>query len=197
MQVRCFISGCLLFFVMADAFPLGDPVAGAEKAELCLECHVMDGDNPDPMIPKLDGQQEQYIVRQVLDYKSGRRPSSVMREVTETLTDMEDLVDIAAFYSDRDVMTGSGEKTEQTERGQELYVEYNCHFCHGVDAKPGTEFIAGAPVIGGQNDDYLEKTMLDIKMGRRPADIYNLMKKVLLKLSDKEIAALAAYVSSL
>ena len=185
------------FCLYGNALALRDRVPAQVKAKVCLECHVPQGQSPDPMIPKLDGQQAEYIVRQVLDYKSGRRPSTIMREVAQIVSDMQDLLDIAAFYSNLETMQGSGEINQEVKRGEVIYVDYRCHFCHGEEAVAGTAFTSGAPLIGGQNKDYLEKTMLDIKMGRRPADIYNLMKRLLLRLSDKEIEALSAYVSSL
>ena len=197
MKTLRYAVGLLLFCIYGNALALGDPIRGEEKAKLCFECHVPQGQTPDPMIPKLDGQQAEYIVRQVLDYKSGRRPSTIMREVAQIVSDMQDLLDIAAFYSNLETMQGSGEINQEVKRGEVIYLDYRCHFCHGEEAVAGTAFTSGAPLIGGQNKDYLEKTMLDIKMGRRPADIYNLMKRLLMRLSDKEIEALSAYVSSL
>ena len=175
----------------------GDPAAGAAKAAQCVECHVTTGDTPDPLVPWLDAMPAQYIVTQTLYYKTGKRESTVMKYVADTVTNIQDLLDIAAFYAARKPVAGGGDKTKQTELGREIYVSKNCQFCHGMDAMPGTEFISGAPPIAGQYAAYLEKTMLDFKTGRRPGDAYNLMKKSLLKLSDEEIAAVAAYISAL
>lgn len=186
----------LLVSANAAAAP-GDPAAGAAKAAQCVECHAIAGDTPDPLVPWLDAMPAQYIVTQTLYYKAGKRESTVMKYVADTVTNIQDLLDIAAFYAARKPVAGRGGKTEQTELGREIYVSKNCHFCHGMDAIPGTESVRGAPPIAGQYPAYLEKTMLDFKTGQRPGDAYNLMKKSLLKLSDEEIAAVAAYIGTL
>ena len=187
----------LLVSVGAGAAAVGDPEAGAAKAAQCVECHVTIGSPPDPLTPWLDGLPAEYIVTQTLYYQSGKRESTVMKYVADAVTNRQDLLDIAAFYAERKPVAGSGEKTKKTERGRRIYNAKNCPFCHGLDGKPGTEYVQGAPPIAGQFPAYLEKTMLDFKTGRRPSDTYNLMKKSLLKLSDEEIEAVSVYIGSL
>src|SRR3546814_4492880 len=51
----------------------GDPQAGAQKAAVCAACHGVDGNPADPMYPRMAGQSERYIARQLALFKSGER----------------------------------------------------------------------------------------------------------------------------
>ena len=64
--------------VVAETGPAkaGDPKAGQTKAGSCAACHSLDGNSSDPQYPKLAGQHEQYIWRQLKLYKSGERDNA-------------------------------------------------------------------------------------------------------------------------
>ncbi|MDH5189923.1 MAG: c-type cytochrome [Gammaproteobacteria bacterium] len=169
---------------------------GDKMARLCFECHTADNNNPDPLIPKLIGQDVDYLVNQTLDYKSGRRISTLMADVLENVK-TKDIRAISEYFASRPAMTGTKKETELGKKGKDVYLSRNCHFCHGLDADPATAYIDGAPLIKGQNKEYMYKTMKDMQTGKRPVDIFNLMQIVLLKLTDDEIEALSEYISSL
>src|SRR5690606_17206066 len=56
----------------------GDAAAGAGKAAVCGACHGADGNSTDAQYPKLAGQSEAYIVRQLSHFKSGQRQNPIM-----------------------------------------------------------------------------------------------------------------------
>ena len=62
-----------LMLLSLPAFAKGDPSAGQAKSAICAACHGMDGNSTVPTWPKLAGQHEQYLVRQVSLIKSGAR----------------------------------------------------------------------------------------------------------------------------
>ena len=191
------LTGILLLLICVDITAAGNPVIGKEKAALCIGCHVPGAPNPDPLIPKLAGQLADYIVLELLEYKTGRRQDPVMSAIVMTLTSTEDLLDVAAYYAALPQMSGSGQITALTKRGEKLFIYERCTYCHGDTGRPNTPFLEGAPIIGGQNKEYLNKTLLDIRAGKRKVDQFGLMEKVLSRQSDENIAAMAEYISTL
>ena len=92
--------GALAFglIVGAGAVWAGDPVAGKEKAAVCGACHGVDGNSQVPDFPRLAGQHEDYLVRALLDYKSGQRKNPIMAGQVANL-EKTDMLDLAAWFS--------------------------------------------------------------------------------------------------
>ena len=77
----------------------GDPRAAESKAStLCAGCHGPNGISSNPLWPNLAGQQEQYLIKQMMDYKEGRRADPVMGPLAQTLDDKA-IEDLAAYYT--------------------------------------------------------------------------------------------------
>jgi cytochrome c553 len=88
-------------FVASQAFAAGDPVAGREKAYTCFGCHGVAGYSnayPDYRVPKLGGQNADYIIAALKDYKTGARSHPTMQGQASTLSD-QDMENIAAFFA--------------------------------------------------------------------------------------------------
>ena len=98
-----------LFFVVGYAFAAGNIAAGKKIAEQkCAECHGIDGNKaPTSDYPRLAGQYPDYLVRTLLDYKSGARKDAAMGAQMATLCEhAEDtkcfktkIEDVAAYYA--------------------------------------------------------------------------------------------------
>ena len=73
----------------------GDATAGQAKAAVCGACHGMDGNSSDAQFPKLAGQSEQYIVRQLTDFKAGKRQNPIMMGMAAPLSE-QDMHDLSA-----------------------------------------------------------------------------------------------------
>ena len=79
----------------------GDPAAGRQKAYTCFGCHGIPGYTniyPEYRVPKLGGQNADYIVAALKEYKSGDRPHPTMHDQAMSLTD-QDMENIAAYLS--------------------------------------------------------------------------------------------------
>lgn len=76
----------------------GDPAKGKEKAAVCGACHGPDGNSPVPDFPRLAGQQEDYLVKALQDYKAGKRKNPIMAAQVEPLN-KDDMADLAAWFS--------------------------------------------------------------------------------------------------
>lgn len=76
----------------------GDAVKGKEKSVACGACHGADGNSQSPSFPKLAGQHQDYMVRALMDYKSGARKNAIMQGQVAALS-KEDMADIAAYFA--------------------------------------------------------------------------------------------------
>ena len=84
----------------------GDAAAGQAKTAVCAACHGADGNSAVANFPKLAGQNERYLLKQMQDIKAGTRPVVEMTGMLTNLSD-QDLEDIAAFFASKGVQVGS------------------------------------------------------------------------------------------
>jgi cytochrome c553 len=179
----------------------GDPAAGKVKSQICQGCHGVDGNSKDGQIPKLAGQYDVYIIKQMRNYQQGTRSHEIMNGMAAPLSDT-DLADIAAYFADQPIMRGSAAKPNET--GENLFLHGNmeervmtCAHCHGNTGKGLDPSTGMYPVIGGQNKAYLLKQLRDFRDDDRVNSPNAAMNKTLKPLSDAELEALAEYISGL
>lgn len=80
------------------AQPIGDPAAGAEKAQACFACHGEDGNSQNPAWPKIGGQYADYLLQALKAYKSGARQNPIMAGQVANLSE-QDMADLAAYFA--------------------------------------------------------------------------------------------------
>jgi len=188
-------------FISGASQAAGNAEAGKTKAQVCFSCHGMNGDgNTNPPWPALAGQHAAYIAKQLGDFKSGARMEPLMIAQVASLTD-EDMADLAAFFASQKVKTGAADESGST-LGEKLYRGGNkasgvaaCMACHGPTGagNPAAKF----PHLSGQNTPYVVKALNDFRSGARKNDAGNMMGGVAAKMTDKEIAAVAAFITGL
>lgn len=193
-------SALLGSFVPSLVLAQGDAAAGQAKSALCSTCHGADGNSELSINPKLAGQSANYIVKQLMDYKSGARANATMAAMVGSLSP-QDMQDIAAWYSSQQV-TLAGADAETLELGQRIYRGGNkelgvaaCAACHSPTGS-GNE-PAGFPSLSGQHVDYTLAQLKSFRSGARANDSSSMMRSVVERLTDKELEALASYVSGL
>ena len=181
---------------------LGDAKAGEGKAATCAACHGMDGNSSDKTYPKLAGQNEAYVVRQLGLMKGGKRTNPVMMPFIGNLSD-QDLHDLGAFYASKTSLPGVADD-KLLARGQALYRGGDatlgvpaCMACHGPDGRGMAG--AGYPQVAGQWTDYIQAKLKDFKAGTSWGEDNNakIMPEIAKHLGDGDIAALASYVEGL
>ena len=91
------ISVLLGVFAGATSYA-ADPEAGKEKSRTCAACHGPDGNSATGDFPRLAGQHDDYLVKALKDYKSGKRKNAIMAPQVANLT-QRDFDDLAAYYS--------------------------------------------------------------------------------------------------
>jgi cytochrome c553 len=173
----------------------GDPVRGKEAYKVCAACHLDTGaGRADGTFPQLAGQHTTVIIKQVADIRAGVRDNPVMHPFSTTLTDPQELADVAA-YIDSLKVPADNQKGSGTELalGKKVY-EKDCVTCHGKNGEgDAAKFI---PELAGQHFAYMLKQSQEIRDGKRKnanAD----MAKVIKKLGDNELTAIADYLSRL
>ena len=87
-----------MVLVCAQAFASGDPAVGGKKSQVCQSCHGPDGNSTNPAFPKLAGQEADYLVKALGDYKSGTRKNAIMSGFAAQLSP-QDMEDLAAYFS--------------------------------------------------------------------------------------------------
>ena len=181
-------------------FAQGNPAAGQTKAALCATCHGAEGNSELAINPKLAGQNAAYITKQLKDYKAGVRSNPTMSAMVLNLSE-EDMEDIAAWYSSQQV-TLQGADPEIVELGESLYRAGNkelavpaCSACHSPTGRGNAP--AGFPSLGGQHAEYTLEQLKNFRAGVRQNDGNSMMRAVVERLTDRELEALASYVSGL
>ncbi|WP_191602085.1 c-type cytochrome [Marinomonas algicola] len=182
------------------AMAQGNADAGKELVTTCAACHAADGNSLAPTFPKLAGQQEKYLLKQLNDIKSGTRPIAQMAGQLDNLTD-QNLADIAAYFASNAVVVGQADAA-LVEAGKALYRSGNpktgvpaCTACHGPSGK-GLDS-AAFPSLSGQHADYTKSQLKMFQKGERANDPANIMRDIAFKMNDNEIEAVSSYIQGL
>ena len=180
---------------------VGDAAAGQAKTAVCGACHGPDGNSMAPNFPKLAGQGDRYLLKQLHEIKDGKRQVLEMTGLLANLND-QDLADIAAYYSSQKSSVGAADPAlvaqgEALVRGGNLEKGMPaCTGCHSPDGQGNAA--AGFPHLGGQHASYIEKQLTDFREGDRTNDGDSMiMRGIAAKMSNKDIKALASYIQGL
>lgn len=198
---KLLVSLLLTLGLTGMAHAAGDAVAGQGKVAVCGACHGADGNSLAPTFPKLAGQGERYLLKQLNDIKSGVRAVVPMTGMLSSLSE-QDLADIAAYFASQNMSVGAADP-KRVARGQELFrggkLEQGMPACTGCHSPTGAgNAAAGFPKIGGQHADYIALQLTGFREGERTNDgDTKIMRSIAEKLSNKDIAALSSYIQGL
>lgn len=189
----------------ADAALKGDPAAGKTKSATCAACHGADGNSTNPEWPKLAGQSEGYLFKQLQNFKAGQtveggRYNASMAPMVAPLTD-QDMADLAAYFASQTTTPGKTDQTQVT-LGEQVYKGGNasngipaCAACHGPTGtgNPAANF----PSLAGQQVTYVKSQLNNFRTGVRANDNGKMMRNIAVKMTDAEMTAVAEYISGL
>jgi cytochrome c553 len=192
----------------------GDAKAGQVKAGTCAACHNVDGNSSNELYPKLAGQHERYIWRQLKLLKSGERENPIMMGMASALTE-QDMRDIGAYFATQKVVPGVADDTviaSGPNQGKKFYQVGEriyrggkadgsapaCLACHGPSGRgnPGPAY----PSLTGQHASYIVARLQFFRGGGvwgKDANANTVMAGVAHNLSDEEIQSLATYIEGL
>lgn len=176
-----------------------DPAKGGQLAAACGACHTSDGSRGAPANPILQGQHPEYLVKQLTEFKAGKRKNAVMQGMAASIPSEDDMKHIAAFYAAKSAKPGFAKSKDTVSLGEQIYrggvLAKQVPACSGCHSPNGAGIPAQYPRLAGQHADYTAAQLVAYRDGVRTNNAQ--MATIAGKLSDKEIKALADYIAGL
>ncbi|MEO8303842.1 MAG: c-type cytochrome [Betaproteobacteria bacterium] len=161
-------------FAQSSAPVVGDAAAGEALYAVCGACHGAQGEgNPALNAPKLAGQGDWYLKRQLQLFKSGARGGNekdvfgkMMAPMAATLTDDAAVNNVVAYIKSLPDKPAPQTVKGNAKNGHDIFE--NCGACHGADAR-GIQAM-NAPRLKGMSDWYLITQLKNFRHGIRGTD---------------------------
>ncbi|MDO9166698.1 MAG: c-type cytochrome [Rhodoferax sp.] len=170
----------------------------ASYAAVCAACHAADGNSGIPVNPKLAQQHPEYLVKQLQEFKSGKRANAIMSGFAATLSDA-DMKNIAYWVSSKNAKPGFAKEKELVTLGERIYrggiADRQVAACAGCHSPNGAGIPAQYPRLGGQHADYTAAQLTGFRDGVRKNSPQ--MTQVAAKMNDREIKAVSDYIAGL
>ncbi len=196
-----FVATLVALISITCAHAAGDSSKGqAIAGNVCAACHGFDGNSFLPANPSLAGQHEEYLLKQLAEFKSGLRNNPVMTGMVANLSS-DDMRDLAAYYASQAPKQMGARDKDLVAQGRKLYRGGNpsngIAACAGCHSPNGAGIPAQYPRLASQHADYVAAQLRAFRTGDRANDPNQMMRATAVKLTDREIAALAEYISGL
>jgi cytochrome c553 len=194
------IAGCSAP-VVAPALRTGEEIAfgggPGGPADACFTCHGFEGEG-DGAAPRLAGQSNGYLVKQMEDYSRRWRNHAQMSAIASRLAH-GDRVAVSAYYAS--LGDFSSRPGRPAVGGPRLFLDGDpdrglppCAQCHGRQGEGGG---LANPVLAGQPAKYVSAQLRALKASERRNDPQDVMGAVARRLTEEEIDSLAGYVEAL
>ena len=203
------INACILTLaisLVAPALAAATPASSkpdlakgqAIATQVCAACHTADGSRGSPANPILAGQHPEYLVKQLQEFKSGKRNNAIMKGFATTLSD-DDMRNVAAFYASKSSKPGFAKDKVLVTLGEKIYrggiADKAVPACSGCHSPNGAGIPSQYPRMAGQHGDYTEAQLVAFRSGARANNAQ--MTTIAAKLSDVEMKAVADYIAGL
>ena len=184
----------------APAMPVKPDLVKGEATftAVCAACHGADGNSGTPAYPKLSRQHPEYLVKQLQEYKTGKRKNAIMQGFAATLTDA-DMRNVAYWATSKQAKPGFAKEKELVTLGERIYrggiSDRQVPACAGCHSPTGAGIPSQYPRLSGQHAEYTAAQLTYFRDGIRTNNLQ--MSQVAAKLNDKEIRAVADYIAGL
>ena len=181
---------------------MGDAGKGKALSASCAACHGADGNSTNPEWPKLAGQGESYLIKQLTEYRNGKRMNAVMNGMAKAIKSDEDVMHLAAYYANSEAKSGQAKNKDIVAEGESIYrggiAEAGvaaCSACHGPtgSGNPSAKF----PKVSGQHVKYSVTQLQYFKLGERNNDTGKMMRNMAKKMSTAQMEAVSEYMAGL
>ena len=170
----------------------------ASYATVCVACHAADGNSSIPANPKLAQQHPEYLVKQLQEFKSGKRANAVMSGMVASLSD-DDMRNISFWLASKQAKPGFAKDKDSVSLGERIYrggiPDRQVAACAGCHSPNGAGIPAQYPRLSGQHADYTSTQLVAFRDGVRKNSVQ--MAQVAAKMNDREIKAVADYIAGL
>ena len=176
-----------------------DLVKGAATyAAVCVACHAADGNSAIAANAKLAQQHPEYLVKQLQEFKSGKRKNAIMQGFAAALSD-DDMRNISYWVASKPVKPGFAKDKALVALGERIYrggiSDRQVPACAGCHSPNGAGVPSQYPRLGGQHAEYTATQLTAFRDGVRDNSLQ--MHQVAAKLNDREIRAVADYIAGL
>jgi cytochrome c553 len=170
----------------------------ASYTAVCVACHAADGNSAIAANPKLAQQHPEYLVKQLQEFKSGKRNNPVMKGFASALSD-DDMKNIAYWVTSKKAKPGFAKDKALVTLGERIYrggiSDRQVPACAGCHSPNGAGIPSQYPRLGGQHAEYTAAQLTTFRDGGRNNNLQ--MTQVAAKLNDREIRAVADYIAGL
>ena len=170
----------------------------ASFTAVCASCHGADGNSGTPVNPKLSQQHPEYLVKQLQEFKSGKRKNPIMQGFASALSE-DDMKNIAYWAASKKTKPGFAKDKELVTLGERIYrggiSDRQVPACAGCHSPTGAGIPSQYPRLGGQHAEYTASQLTAFRDGARKNSLQ--MSEVANKLNDREIRAVADYIAGL
>lgn len=184
----------------ATAKPVKADLAKGEAsfAGVCAACHAPDGNSSIAVNPKLAQQHPEYLVKQLVEFKAGKRENAVMAGMSAALSE-DDMKNIAYWLSSKKATPGAAKEKDLVLLGEKIYrggiADRQIPACAGCHSPNGAGIPSQYPRLSGQHAEYAVAQLTAFRDGVRKNSLQ--MTQIAAKLNDSEIKAVADYVAGL
>jgi len=195
----CAAAAAVLSFSAQAQSAKPDLAKGAAAyGNVCVACHAADGNSTTPANPKLAGQHPEYLIKQLQEYKSGKRANAIMQGFAAALSD-EDMRNIAYWLASQKPKDGASTDKDLVKLGERIYrggiADRQISACAGCHSPNGAGIPSQYPRLSGQHAEYTETQLRHFRDGTRGNNAQ--MTGVAAKMNDREIKAVADYIAGL
>ena len=175
-----------------------DLAKGEASFAVCGACHGPDGNSVLPVNPKLAQQHPQYLVKQLQEFKAGKRANPIMMGMAAGLSD-DDMKNIAFWVASKAATPGEAKEKDLLAMGERIYrggiADRQVPACAGCHSPNGAGIPAQYPRLSGQHAEYTVAQLTAFRDGIRQNS--QQMSGVAGKMNDREIKAVADYIAGL
>ena len=166
--------------------------------QVCAACHGADGNSNVPTQPKLAQQHAQYLVKQLEEFKAGKRKNAIMQGMASVLSE-DDMKNIAFWLHSKAAKPGFAKDPELVAMGERLYRggdgERGIPACAGCHSPNGSGIPVQYPRLSGQLAEYTASTLTAFREGVRNNSVQ--MTGVAARMNDRDIKAVSDYIAGL
>ncbi|MBA3057426.1 MAG: cytochrome c4 [Gammaproteobacteria bacterium] len=170
----------------------------ASYATICAACHAADGNSVIPTQPKLAQQHPEYLIKQLQEFKSGKRANAIMVGFSALLSDA-DMKNIAYWVAAKPAKPGFAKEKDLVLLGERIYrggiADRQVPACAGCHGPNGAGIPAQYPRLSGQHAEYGVAQLTGFRDGVRNNSLQ--MTQIAAKMNDREIKAVADYIAGL
>jgi len=163
-----------------------------------VACHAADGNSGTPVNPKLAQQHPEYLMKQLAEFKSGKRANAVMSGMVAALSP-DDMRNISYWLTSKEAKPGFAKEKDTVAWGERIYrggiPDRQIAACASCHSPNGAGKPSQYPRLSGQHAEYTASQLVQFREGVRKNNLQ--MTQVAAKMNDREIKAVSDYIAGL